>query len=202
MTVAQPRLAHAELAGERVRLVPLEAGHAEAAFPLLHGNEEILRWLMWEGPADLDELRANYSSWRRWTEEGDVYRFAILERETGAFAGTISSRFEGHPETGDLGYWLAEDFWGRGMMSEAVRLANHLCFRHLAAGTMTAQVFVGNTGSRRVLEQNHFLMVHLARGKVTKRGQPIDEWLFALLRHEYERHEADYRPLVETVELV
>ncbi|MEM7310009.1 MAG: GNAT family N-acetyltransferase [Planctomycetota bacterium] len=197
-----PRLRHARLVGKRVELVPLEAGYAERAFAMLHNNEAILRWLVWDGPTSLEDLREFYCRWIVPTQEGDDYHFAILDRETGAFAGSIGPRFAGHRGIGDVGYWLAPEFWGRGLMTDAVRLVNYLAFRYLAATAMTAYVFVGNDGSRRVLENAGYAMLHVAKAKAVKRGEPVDEWYFSLLRHEFERDSAEYRPIEETVEYV
>ena len=56
----------------------------------------------------------------------------------------------------ELGYWLAESVWGRGFATEAIELADYLAFHHLSATVVTAEVFVGNAASCRVLERNGF----------------------------------------------
>jgi ribosomal-protein-alanine N-acetyltransferase len=188
-----------ELAGELVRLVPVHPRFAEPAFELLHGNETVLRWLLWDGPASVEELAQSFTAWARESADGDDDLLAILERATGEFVGSIGPRFRGHPGTADLGYWLAPARWGRGMMSEAVRLAAHLSFRHLAARTVTAAVFVGNAGSRRVLEKNGFLMVHTARRNARKGDRLVDEWLFTLTRHDFDAASAGWAPAFERV---
>lgn len=194
------RLAHAELEGERVTLVPLGIQHAERAFAYLHRNDDILRWLVWDGPETLRDLEDFYCHWVTPGENGDNYHFAIHERASGAFAGCIGPRFAGHPETGDVGYWLAPAFSGRGYMQEALRLVDHLAFRHLEVRVMTACVFVGNLASRRVLEKNGYELIHLARNQVMKRGKPVDEWYFTLSRHDFELLNAAWAPRSERVE--
>jgi RimJ/RimL family protein N-acetyltransferase len=193
------RLQHAELEGQRVTLVPVDESYAPRAFDYLRGNDAILRWLVWDGPERLADLQESYRRWVTPSEQGDNYHFAILERSTGTFLGCIGPRFAGHPETGDVGYWLAPEFAGRGFMQEALLLVDHLAFRHLGASTMSAFVFVGNLASRRVLEKNGYELVHLAKGKVIKRGEPVDEWYFALLRHDFERRFADFAPRCERI---
>jgi len=193
------RLAHAELEDELVTLVPLGVEHAERAFAYLHRNDDILRWLVWDGPQSVRDLQDLYCRWVTPSENGDNYHFAILERETGAFAGSIGPRFAGHPETGDVGYWLAPAFAGRGFMQQALRLVDHLAFRHLGVRVMTACVFVGNHASRRVLEKNGYELIHLAKNQVVKRGKLIDEWYFTLSQHDFERRYGAWAPLREHV---
>lgn len=198
-SLRQPRLRHARVVGERVELRPLRAADADEAFPLIHAQEEVLRWLVWEGPRDLDELRSSYAEFCRPSDEGDDYRFAIVDRERGEFAGSIGPRFQGHPGLGDLGYWLAQRAWGRGLASEALRLLTHLCFRELEAQVLYGYVFVGNEASRRVLEKVGYEHEYTARGKTLKRGQPIDEWYLALSRNAWAR-QPDWEPLEIEVE--
>ena len=199
--MSPPYLKHAELIGERVILRPVDLSYANTVFDLLHGNEDVLRWLVWDGPNELRDIEEFYSHWIMRSENGCDYHFVILDRETKAFAGCIGPRFVGHPTTGDVGYWLDPAYWGRGFMTEAVRLVDHLCLRHLGADLLYAYVFVGNDGSRAVLEKNGYSLIHVSPAKVVKYGRSIDEWYFVLLRHEFERDFADYRPVAETIEL-
>lgn len=180
------RLAWVSLEGEKIALRPIQRDDAEAAFALLHRREPILRWLLWEGPAEVAELERFYADWARPNDHGWDYHFAIVEREQGALAGTIGVRFAGHPETGDLGYWLAERCWGRGYMTEAIALVSHLTFTYLDALSLCAWVFVGNQASRRALEKNGFTWVHTRERGAHKRGTAIDEWYLALLRSEWQ----------------
>ena len=157
MAALQPTLRDARLTGRRVHLRPLAPGDAAVAFDLVHSREEILRWLLWSGPQSVQDMEEWCESWAMPGPDGWNYHFAICEAAgTGEFLGTIGPRFSGHPFLGDLGYWLAERAWGRGLMTEAVFLCAHLCFRHLGSRALTAEVFDGNVGSERVLERNGF----------------------------------------------
>lgn len=189
-----------ELAGDVVKLVPVHPRFAQRAYELLRHQDEILRWLVWDGPGSVVELEQSFGTWVRPGENGDNFLFAIIDRETGAFAGSIGPRFAGHPGTADIGYWLARDLWGGGRMTEAVRLVDHLTFHHLGARVMTATVFVGNAGSRRVLEKNGYRLTHVAREAVNKGGVLIDEWCFTLTRHDHDEVTAGWKPTIERVE--
>lgn len=200
MSVA-PRLASAVLRGAEVVLRPARPEDAEAAFRILHRREEILRWLVWDGPRSVGELEESYASWASEHPEGNNYLLAVEDARTGSFAGSIGPRFRGHLDRADLGYWLDPERWGRGWMTEAVRLACHLCFRHLGAARVSAQAFVGNAGSRRVLERNGFRIERVLREAVIKRGKRIDEWYFELPRERWTAEVGAWRPVEEAVEL-
>ena len=194
-----PELRYLAAAGERVLLRPQAPRDADRAFALIEGNEEILRWLLWDGPVRRSDLSDHFSRWITPSEQGSDYHLAIADRRTGAYMGSMGLRFAGHPESADLGYWMGTPYHGRGLGTEAVRLASWLGFRHLGAEVLCAWVFVGNGASRTVLERNGFQLVRTARGVARKRGMPVDEWYFALTRTEWERALGDWKPAVEDV---
>lgn len=187
---------HVELEGELVRLRPVCADDAEPAFPMVHGRREILDWLIWPGPESVEELREGYRVWWRGSEDEPELRLAIVERAADAFVGSMGVRFQG-PATADLGYWLAVERWGRGYVSEAVRLTCHLAFAHLGAALLTARVFDGNDASRRVLEKSGFRPDW--RSTTTLRGRTVAQTHLGLSRHAWEAANAGWRPPREIV---
>jgi len=181
------RLARVELAGELVRMRPHRREDALPAYELLAGRDEILRWLVWDGPGSSEELEDYYARGVLHGEGGPELRLALEERASGRFAGSFALRFTGHAGQGDVGYWIGLSFQRKGLGSEAVRLASHLAFRHLGAHSLYAWVFVGNEPSRRVLERNGFTLSRTVPGRIQKRGARVDEWHFVLLASEWRR---------------
>jgi RimJ/RimL family protein N-acetyltransferase len=191
------RLAALDLIGERVRLRPHRSEDAAAAFALIAGCDEILRWLVWDGPSSPAELGEYYERWAIEGDGGPDLRLALEERASGALAGSLSVRFAGHPGQGDIGYWIGVPFQRRGLGREALELCAHLAFAHLAASSLTAWVFVGNTASRRVLERTGFTLARSVPGRILKRGARVDEWHFVLLASEWRRLRSGFRPVRE-----
>src|SRR5262245_37525245 len=196
------RLAAVDLVGERVRLRPHRGEDAAEAFALIAGRDEILRWLVWDGPSSPEELGEYYERWMVAGDGGPDLRLAIEERASGELAGSLAVRFAGHPGQGDIGYWVGLPFQRRGFGREALELCVHLAFRHLAASSLYAWVFVGNAASRRVLERTGFTLARTVPGRILKRGARVDEWHFVLLDSEWRRLRPDYRPVREEVEWV
>jgi RimJ/RimL family protein N-acetyltransferase len=193
------RLAHVDLAGELVRLRPHRDADAAPAYALLAGVDEILRWLVWDGPASPEELAEHYSTWCVERENGTDLRLALEERASGTLVGSLSLRFTGHPGQADLGYWIGVPFQRRGLGREALALAAHLAFHHLGAHALHAWVFVGNGPSRSVLERTGFTLARTVPGRVLKQGARVDEWNFVLLASEWHRRAAAVQPLVQNV---
>lgn len=173
------------LEGERTALVPVAPAHALDLFPHVHGRDEVLRWLIWDGPSSVEELAAAYEEWRFPSPEGIGLHLAILERALEFRpVGTIGLRFQ-QAGLGDVGYWLASERWGRGLATEAVGLLAGQAFLQEDLTALSAWVDVGNEASRRVLEKNGFRLERTVRGKAAKRGGRADQWGFVLTRSDW-----------------
>jgi [ribosomal protein S5]-alanine N-acetyltransferase len=187
-----------QLVGKLVRLRPTRASDAALAYPLIHDNQHILRWLIWTGPASQKELAHTYGiDWPEKLRAGTKYPFAIEQATRPGFMGCIDARPLSHPGQFEAGYWLAEPFWGRGYMTEALSLLCHFCFAHLGAQVIEAGVFAGNGGSRIVQEKNGFRFDGTLRRAVCKGETWIDLWHSTLPREEWEGRR--FRPASEVL---
>jgi RimJ/RimL family protein N-acetyltransferase len=199
--MARRRIATVDLCAARARLRLHRPEDAAEAFLLLDGQDEILRWLLWEGPASPVELAEHYRHGNALDGSPDLL-LAIEEHATGRLAGSLSLRFGGHPGHGDVGYWVGLPFQGRGLGREALALAAGLAFRHLGARELEAWVFVGNASSRRVLEHAGFTLARTVPGRARKRGRCIDQWQFVLSLADWRRLASGFRPEHEEVRWV
>jgi len=85
-------------------------------------------------------------------------------------------------KTALIGYWLGEDFWGRGIMAEAVKLMADYAFEHFDLVRLQAGVFDGNPASMRVLEKAGFVKECVSKNALCKNDQIFDEHVFVLLK--------------------
>jgi RimJ/RimL family protein N-acetyltransferase len=87
-----------------------------------------------------------------------------------------------HRMTAEVGYWIAEPFWGRGIASAALGRATMYAYTSLGLERLQAMVFEGNAASVRVLEKNGFEFEGRLRRYVLKDGRLLDAILYARLR--------------------
>lgn len=88
----------------------------------------------------------------------------------------------------EIGYWLSETFWGRGIMTEVVPVMVDYMFRNFQLNRIYACVLEGNMGSMRVLDQAGFRAEAILRKAAVKNNHYLDEHIYALLRDEYLMH--------------
>src|SRR5213593_922881 len=84
-----------------------------------------------------------------------------------------------HRHTATLGYWLGEDFWGRGIMTEAVAALTDLCFELFRLRRISAEVFANNPASARVLGKTSFVLEGRLKNNVVKDGEILDSLVYA-----------------------
>lgn len=82
----------------------------------------------------------------------------------------------------EIGYWLGEDFWGRGIATAAVSKLSHRALQEPDIFRIFAIVFASNPASARVLEKAGFLREGLMSRAVLKAGVLIDAALYAMTR--------------------
>jgi ribosomal-protein-alanine N-acetyltransferase len=84
----------------------------------------------------------------------------------------------------EIGYWLGQAYWGRGIMTEVVRYMTGWGFTSLDLYRVYALVFEWNPASRRVLEKAGYLLEGRLRKAVLKDGQLLDQFAYAVTRHD------------------
>ena len=110
--------------------------------------------------------------------------FRAIEAE-GRAVGSIALCRGGdvYVRTAELGYWLAEDCWGQGIMTQAVRQICQEGFEQWDdLVRIYAEPYARNAPSRRVLEKAGFALEGVLRQNVFKEGEVCDSCMYALLR--------------------
>ena len=130
-------------------------------------------------------------------QDGTDYISAMLsadENETFAFAITVDEKVVGsigifrqgniHRQTAELGYYIAEEYWGKGIMTEAVKQICGYVFDNSDIIRIYAEPFAYNAASCRVLEKAGFQYEGTLRSNAVKNGEVIDMKMYSLLKTE------------------
>lgn len=116
-------------------------------------------------------------------EERQLARAIVIDGKAAGSIG-IFVKEDVYEKSAELGYWLAEAHWGRGVMTEAVRQICREAFDRFDILRIFAEPFADNQGSRRVLEKAGFTWEGTMRNGVYKNGQVHSYCMYALLREE------------------
>ncbi len=120
----------------------------------------------------------------RSADENETFAFAITA--DGKVIGSIGVFRQGniHRRTAELGYYIAEAYWGKGLMTEAVRQICAHVFEKSDIIRIYAEPFACNAASCRVLEKAGFQYEGTLRNNAVKNGEVIDMKMYALLKAE------------------
>lgn len=142
----------------RLILRPLEETDLPAYFDFCR-IPEVAEFSGWECDKTMDDTRKRLE---RHLAEKET--FALVLKETGKFVGTFSLQARNWPDYPvnrsfrgrEFGFDLHPDYWGRGLMPEAVEAVTRLCFEKLNYDFVSAGYFPGNDRSARVIEKCGF----------------------------------------------
>lgn len=87
-----------------------------------------------------------------------------------------------HAGNAELGYWLAEPYWGMGITTQAIQLMVAYTFSRFLVRRIFARPFSLNQASHRVLEKNGFQLEARFQGTIVKNGELLDELVYAVRR--------------------
>src|SRR5919206_1949976 len=87
-----------------------------------------------------------------------------------------------HRRTAEIGYWLGEEYWGRGIATAAVRAVTEHALTSQDLRRVFALPFAENRASARVLEKAGFALEGVLRSSAVKDGRVLDQLLYARIR--------------------
>lgn len=126
-------------------------------------------------------------------ENGEAFiKMATQDHPRRIFAIEVNGEAAGgiglHPQTdiharnAELGYWLAEPFWGKGIMTRAVEQIVEYGFKTFDIDRIFARPFGTNLGSQKVLEKAGFVLEARLEKTLFKNGKHLDELIYAVRR--------------------
>lgn len=131
--------------------------------------------------------------------DGEAYISEMLsakDSDTFAFAITVDDKVIGsigafrqdniHSRTAEMGYYIAEECWGKGIATEAVKQLCAYVFENSDIIRIFAEPFAYNAASCRVLEKAGFRYEGTLRSNAVKNGKVIDMKMCALLKADWQ----------------
>lgn len=124
-------------------------------------------------------------------DENETFAFAITLDEKAIGSIGVFRQSNIHRQTAELGYCMAEAYWGRGIMTDAVKLTCRYIFDKSDIVRIYAEPFAYNTASCRVLEKAGFQFEGTLRQNAIKNGKILDIRMYSLLKEDGSRKKSD-----------
>jgi RimJ/RimL family protein N-acetyltransferase len=133
-------------------------------FPYPYTLEEAKKWL-----TNISKMENNYF-------------FAIdIDGEPVGGIG-LGLKDDVYRKSAEIGYWLSEDYWNKGIMTEAVQILTNYAIEKLRMLRVFAGIFETNKASMKVLEKAGYHLEAIHKNAVIKNRQVMDEYIYAFLK--------------------
>ncbi|GAB3326512.1 GNAT family N-acetyltransferase [Larkinella ripae] len=165
--------------GTGITLAPLKTADAE---PIAHLANNRALWLNLRDRMPHPYTLADAVWFVETAQKGDsgLVFGVYVEGEFAGVAGVVMQT-DVHRLSGEIGYWLGEPYWGRGIATAAIRHLIQYTFANTELIRLFAGIFAHNKPSMRVLEKNGFRLDIIQRAAVYKDGKILDEYRYSLI---------------------
>ncbi len=115
-------------------------------------------------------------------DPNSTYAFAITvgEKVVGSIGAFRKENI--HVRTAEMGYYIAEEYWGRGIGTSAVKLLCGYLFENTDLLRIFAEPFAYNQASCRVLEKAGFTLEGVLRKNAVKNGRVLDMKMYSIVK--------------------
>lgn len=146
-------------------------------------NYNIFRWVKDNFPYPYSNRDAEqWITVSRNTNDGLNYAITTQKELIGGIG--VKFKEDVYRYSWELGYWLGEPFWGKGIATEAVKVFTKYLFSHYNIRSITANVYEGNKASMKVLTKAGFKLDGIIRKAVFKEKLFWDLYVYSILREE------------------
>jgi ribosomal-protein-alanine N-acetyltransferase len=173
-----------ELATGRLLLRRIESGDKSRIYEGL-SHEHVIRFYGVSYPT-LEATQQQMDWFETLEREGNGIWWAVCSEDNSIFygAGGLNSLSEAHRKA-EIGFWLLPEFWGKGLMYEAMPLILEYGFNILNLHRIEGFVETENQNCKKAIEKIGFKLEGTMRDCEIKHGRYISLDVYALLRNDY-----------------
>ena len=167
---------------ERLILRKMVLNDAEAVFAYA-SNSEVSRYTLWETHRSIEDSRAFLEFATQKYENGGEPDWGIVYRGNGCLVGACGLvNWEAEHARAEVGFVLSREYWGRGLMPEAVRAILRFGFERMNLNRIEARCIAENAASARVMEKAGMFYEGTLRQREYIKGAYRDIKLYAILK--------------------
>ncbi|WP_078553386.1 GNAT family N-acetyltransferase [Bacillus alkalicellulosilyticus] len=170
---------------ERLRLRKLELGDVDAMYTYM-SDPDTAKYGLWYPHQSINETYDFLVNLLTQNENQHIVTWGIIWKPSNQFIGTVDVVF--NPPAfvdAEVGYVVSKEFWGKGVMTEAVHAILYFIFTSMTVERVEAKCFPENIGSRKVMEKCGMSHEGTLRKKMYVKERFWNLSIYAVLREEY-----------------
>lgn len=176
--------------------------------PKIETKQLILRAFQLTDAKDVQRLAGNYELYKTtlhiphpyedgfaesWIElheadftERSFLTLAIVQKSDNQLVGCVSFGMSLKRQLGEIGYWIGQEYWGKGYGTQASRVVMDYAFANMNANKIIGRHFAGNPASGKIMKNCGMTMEGLLRQDQVKDGEFHDICYYGILKSEWE----------------
>ncbi|MCL7749448.1 GNAT family N-acetyltransferase [Halalkalibacter alkaliphilus] len=175
------------LTTDRLILRKISLNDLEAMFDY-GSNEEVTKYVTWNTHQTLTDTREFIDFVLQNYENQQVAPWGIELKDEQKFIGTIDFVWwKPTHKTAEIGYVISQDYWGKGITTEAATKVVEFGFEQMDLVRIQARCFVENLRSQRVMEKIGMSFEGINRKDMLVKGKHRDLKIFSILKEEFKR---------------
>jgi len=173
---------------DKLELRTLVPGNADEVFEVIDRNREYIKpWLPWvNGTYSSYDTRQTIEEWKNGLKGKNDYTFGIF------LGGNYIGNMGLHDAKSDnnsamIGYWLAENYQGRGIMTDCVRVLTDFGFNELDLNRIYITAASGNKKSRAIPERLGYAQEGILQDGTCLYGVYHDKVIYGMVKRNWKR---------------
>jgi ribosomal-protein-alanine N-acetyltransferase len=171
---------------ERLMLREFTMDDAEAMYQNWAKDAEVTKFLRWQPHANLDVTRELLRQWVSSYEDPSYYSWLIVLKDENVPIGSIGifdvSEMD---ESAEIGYCMGKNWWGKGLMTEALKAVIQFGFEEVGFNRLEAFYNINNPASGRVMQKAGVKLEGIAKQKYSTNLGFYDCNMYSILKQEY-----------------
>jgi [ribosomal protein S5]-alanine N-acetyltransferase len=152
----------------------------------LRTHPDVHRYLQKPAPKTLEDTIENIKVNQSLVQNEEGIAWAIAKKNENKLIGVIGFwRIKKEHYRPEIGYLLHPDYWGQGIMSEAIQAALKFAFEQMNAHTVEADINPENTASANILLRNGFKREAAFKENIFFEGVFYDSEVYSILKKEW-----------------
>ncbi len=155
---------------------------------MLYSDENVVKYIPLTLFTSVEDAIYEINWYDKIFKERTGLRWVIEETKTKKVIGTCGYlNYENEHNRIEIGYDLKPEYWGKGIMQEALSSIIHFAFTSMGINKIEAKVEPENTSSIRLLEKLNFCQEGVLRQHEFENGKYIDLAILSILKSEYQK---------------
>lgn len=176
-----------DLETERLILRKISINDAEQMYKNWASNPNVAKYTTWKAHKNIDETKELLKIWEKQYENNTCYRWCIIVKNENKPIGTIDiCDSNENLEFAEIGYCIAQDYWKKGITTEAGKRVIEFLFNEIGYNRIQAKYMPQNIASGKVMQKLGMKYEGVQREIVkNNEGNFCDVAVYSILKREF-----------------